>query len=79
MSHTRKRSGGKNSKRAVGRPAHRPARSNAARAMPQIQYSEKYYDDVYEYRCGAARDGDDDDGRRGKRSKRDATKRTLRD
>jgi hypothetical protein len=47
--------------------------------LPQIQYREKYYDDVYEYRCGAARDGDDDDGRRGKRSKRDATKRTLRD
>jgi len=47
--------------------------------MPQIQYSEKYYDDVYEYRCGARATRDDDDGRRGKRSKRDATKRTLRD
>ena len=22
--------------------------------MPQIQYSEKYYDDVYEYRCARA-------------------------
>jgi len=23
--------------------------------MPQIQYSEKYYDDIYEYRCARAR------------------------
>ena len=22
--------------------------------MPQIQYSEKYFDDVYEYRCARA-------------------------
>jgi len=39
--------------------------------MPQIQYSEKYYDDVYEYRCAI----DVAKGDEGRRTRRDARAR----